>query len=253
MIVVSAFEPPANVAGLDDVAVMGQPVEQRGGHLGVAEHARQFAEGEIGGHDDGGALIEPADEVEEKLATGLSEGQIAEFIQHNEVHPGQMLGEPSLPSVAGLGLEAIDEVDQIVEAAAGAAADAASCDGDCKMGLGGSGTADQDDVALLSDEATASEIIDERLVDRRSVEPEVGDILGKRQLGNGELVLNRPGLLLLDLGVEQVADDALGLVLAFDRGRHDLVERGFHAVELEHAHEVEDLSSFHQLVLRRLS
>ncbi len=36
-----------------------------------------FAEGEIGGHDDRGALIEPVDEVEEKLATGLGEGQIA--------------------------------------------------------------------------------------------------------------------------------------------------------------------------------
>ena len=29
MIVVSAFEPPAIVAGLDDVATMGQAVEQR--------------------------------------------------------------------------------------------------------------------------------------------------------------------------------------------------------------------------------
>ena len=65
MIVVSALESPAIVAGLDNVAVMGQSVEQRGGHFGVAEHARPFAEGEIGGDDDGGPLIEPADEVEE--------------------------------------------------------------------------------------------------------------------------------------------------------------------------------------------
>ena len=78
MIVVSAFESPAIVAGLDDVTVMGQPVEQRGGHLGIAEHAGPFAEGEIGGDDDGGALVEPADEVEQELATGLGEGQISE-------------------------------------------------------------------------------------------------------------------------------------------------------------------------------
>jgi hypothetical protein len=51
----------------------------------------------------------------------------------------------------------------------------------------------------------------------------------------------------------QVADDALGLVLPLDGRRHDLVEGGFHAVKLEFAHEVEDLSSFHQMVLRRLS
>jgi len=135
VIVLSAFEPPAIVAGLDDVAVMGQPVEQRGGHLGVAEHARPFAEGEIGGYDDGGALIEPADEVEEKLATGLGERQIAEFIQHDEVHPGQMLGEPTLSSIAGLGLEAIDEVDYVEEAAAGTGSDAASGDGNGQMGF----------------------------------------------------------------------------------------------------------------------
>ena len=48
----AVLEAPALVAGLDDVAVMGQPVEQRGGHLGVAEHARPFAEGEVGGDDD---------------------------------------------------------------------------------------------------------------------------------------------------------------------------------------------------------
>ena len=43
-----------------------------------------------------------------------------------------------------------------------------------------------------------------------------------------------------DLGVEQIADDALRLVLALDGGGHDLVEGGLHAVELELAHEVEE-------------
>jgi hypothetical protein len=41
--------------------------------------------------------------------------------------------------------------------------------------------------------------------------------------------------------------------LSFDGGRHDLIVSGFHTVELEFAHEVEELSSFHQMVLRRLS
>jgi hypothetical protein len=44
---------------------VGQTIEQRGGHLGVAEHAGPFAEGEIGGDDDGGALVKPADEMEQ--------------------------------------------------------------------------------------------------------------------------------------------------------------------------------------------
>jgi hypothetical protein len=52
VIVVAAFEAPAIVAGLDDVAVVGQAVEQRGRHFGVAEHAGPFAKREIGGDDD---------------------------------------------------------------------------------------------------------------------------------------------------------------------------------------------------------
>ena len=31
-------EPPALIAGLDDVAMVSEPVEQRGGHLGVTDH-----------------------------------------------------------------------------------------------------------------------------------------------------------------------------------------------------------------------
>ena len=122
-----------------------------------------------------------------------------------------------------------------------------------KMGLAGAGAADQHGVALLGDEATAGEIVHERLVDRRALELEVVEVLGERQLGDGELVLDRARLLLVDLGVEQIADDALGFMLAFDGRGHDLVEGGLHAVELELAHEVEELSSFHQMVLLRLS
>ena len=64
MIVVAAFESPAVVAGLEDVAVMRQAVEQRRRHLGIAEHAGPFAERQIGRDDDGRALIEPADKLE---------------------------------------------------------------------------------------------------------------------------------------------------------------------------------------------
>jgi hypothetical protein len=43
---------------------MGEPVEQRGGHLGVAEDSWPFAEREVGGDDDGCALVKPADQME---------------------------------------------------------------------------------------------------------------------------------------------------------------------------------------------
>jgi hypothetical protein len=44
VIVIAAFEAPAIAAGLDDVAVVDQAVEQLGRHLGIAERAGPFAE-----------------------------------------------------------------------------------------------------------------------------------------------------------------------------------------------------------------
>jgi hypothetical protein len=58
---------------------------------------------------------EPADEMEQKLSAGLGKWQVAEFVEDDEVHPGQMLGDTTLPCVAGLDLETIDEVDDVVE------------------------------------------------------------------------------------------------------------------------------------------
>src|SRR5262245_24647619 len=103
-----------------------------------------------------------------------------------------MFGEPALASVAGPGLEAVDEVDHVVEATTGTGSDAASGDGNGQVGFAGAGASNQHDVALLGDEAAAGELIDERLVDRRAVELEVGDVLGKWKLGNRELVLPPP-------------------------------------------------------------
>ena len=93
----------------------------------------------------------------------------------------------------GLGLELVDEVDDVEEAAAGAAADAGAGDADGEMGLAGAGAADQHEVALLGEEAAAGEVADEGLVDRRAVEGEVVDLLAHRQPGDGDLVLDRAG------------------------------------------------------------
>src|ERR1700704_1020326 len=185
--------------------------------------------------------------MEQEWPAGLSEGQIAKFVEDDEVHAGQVVGEPALAAGAGLGFEPVDEIDHVVEPTAGTATDAASGDGDGQMGLAGTGPADQHGVALLGDEAAAGEVVDERLVDRRSLELEVVEVFGQRQLGDGELVLDRARLLLADLGVEQITDDALRLVLTFNSSGHDLVEGSLHAIELELAHKVEELSAFHQM------
>jgi hypothetical protein len=52
LIVSSGLEAPTVVAGLDDIAVVGEAIEQRGGHLWVTEDARPFPEGQVRGDDD---------------------------------------------------------------------------------------------------------------------------------------------------------------------------------------------------------
>ena len=99
---------------------MCQAIEQGGRHLGIAKHAGPLAEGEVRGDDDGRALVQLADEVEQELSTGLGEGQIAEFVEDDDIHPRQMFGKPALVPVAGLGLKPVDEVDDVVEPAASA-------------------------------------------------------------------------------------------------------------------------------------
>ena len=135
----AVLEAPALVPGLDDVAVVGEPVEERGGHLGVAEDARPLPEGEVGGDDHRGALVEAADQVEQQLAAGLGERQVTEFVEDDEVQAGEMIGDAALAAGAGLGLELVDEVDDVEEAAPGAAADAGPRDGDGGVGLAGAG------------------------------------------------------------------------------------------------------------------
>jgi hypothetical protein len=68
----AVFDAPAIIARLDDIAVVGGAVEQRHGHLGIAEDGRPLAEGEVRSDDDFGALMKLADEVEQQLPSGAS-------------------------------------------------------------------------------------------------------------------------------------------------------------------------------------
>ena len=145
------LEAPTFVAGLDDVAVVCEPVEQRRCHLWIAKHGSPFREGKVGGDDDRGALVEPADQVKEQLATGLGEGEIAEFVEHDEVEPGEVIGKPPLAAGASFALQPIDEVDHGVEAAPRAAADAGPRDSYGEMRFAGAGAADQHGIALLGE------------------------------------------------------------------------------------------------------
>src|ERR1700737_581118 len=123
--------------------------------------------------------------MKEQLAAGLSEGQVAEFVENDEVHACEIFGEPPPPAGAGFALQPIDEVDDGVEAAPGAAADASPRNSYRQMRLAGAGSADQHGVALFGEKDAARQIADPRLVARGAGEVEVVDVFGQRQLGDG--------------------------------------------------------------------
>src|SRR5437879_7104599 len=103
--------------------------------------------------------------MKEQLTAGLGEGQIAEFVENDEVHAREIFGEPPLPAGAGFALQPIDEIDDGIEAAPGAAADAGSRNSYGQMRLAGASSADQHGIALLSQKDAARQIAAQRIVD----------------------------------------------------------------------------------------
>ena len=61
---VTVLEPPGFVAGLDDVAVMGDAIQKGRGHLLIVEHLRPLGEREVGGDDHRDFLVEAVEQVE---------------------------------------------------------------------------------------------------------------------------------------------------------------------------------------------
>lgn len=52
------------------------------------------------------------------MTTGLGEGEIAEFVENDEVEPSEIIGKATLLADAVLCLEPVDEIDDIEEATA---------------------------------------------------------------------------------------------------------------------------------------
>ena len=54
---------------------MGDAVEQGGGHLGIAEYAHPFGEGQVGGDDQRGLLVKLADQMDSKAPPEAGNGR----------------------------------------------------------------------------------------------------------------------------------------------------------------------------------
>lgn len=93
------------------MAVVSQPVQQRRGQLGVAKHRRPFAEVEIAGDKNTGALIKLREQVEQQGASALAEGQIAQLIQYHQIHMHQPVGQLTLLARGLFQLKCIDQLN----------------------------------------------------------------------------------------------------------------------------------------------
>ena len=75
--------------------MVSDAVEERGGHLWVAEDRDPFGEAEIGCDDEGCLFVELADEMEQQGAARGREWQIAQLIENDRVDLGELLGQIS--------------------------------------------------------------------------------------------------------------------------------------------------------------
>ncbi len=96
---------------------MRQAIEERGGHLGVAEDRRPLAEAQVGGDDDAGAFVEFAQQVEQQGAARGAERQVSldrlrrSSVQDDEVGVGQTAGDLATAPLILLLLQRVDQVD----------------------------------------------------------------------------------------------------------------------------------------------
>jgi len=77
----SVFEAPGFGAGVDDVGSVGEAVDDGFGEPRVGEDFRPFAEGEVGGDDQGAAFVAFGEDLEDELGGAVGEGEVAELVE----------------------------------------------------------------------------------------------------------------------------------------------------------------------------
>jgi integrase len=82
--------PVAGAVHLEDVDVVGQPVEQRAGEAFVAECAGPLVEGQVRGDDRGAALVALADQLEQAFGAGLDNGTKPSSSMISSSTPGEL-------------------------------------------------------------------------------------------------------------------------------------------------------------------
>src|SRR5260370_35205336 len=102
-------QPVGAGAGLDDVGVVGEPVDDRGAQPRIGEGGGPLAERGVGGDRDGGFLFPFGEDLEQQLGAAAVQPDVAELVQAQKVDPAVTADHPGQRLVVG-GLDQL--VDQ---------------------------------------------------------------------------------------------------------------------------------------------
>ncbi len=158
-------EAVALVPGFQNVAVVCEPVEQGGGHLRIDEHAGPLAEGQIGRDQHAGVLVELGQQMEQQSPARLTEGQIPQLIENDQVHTQEACRNPPGFALRLLLLQRVDQIDGGVKPHPLAVLrDARHADGRAQMALSRAGPAHQHDVVRGFGKGHAGELPHQRAI-----------------------------------------------------------------------------------------
>ena len=87
----AAGKPIAVPVHLEDMNMVGQPVEQSAGETLGTEHRCPFVERQVAGDERAAALVALAEHLEQQFAANGGERDIAQFIQDQQLYAGEML------------------------------------------------------------------------------------------------------------------------------------------------------------------
>ena len=92
-------KPPTMIAGLDDLTVMRQTVQHRGGHLLVLKDLVPLAEAQIGGHHRH-PFIQLGDQMKQQLSAALGKRKITQLVKRHEPAAAELIGQTTAFVVA---------------------------------------------------------------------------------------------------------------------------------------------------------
>ena len=161
----SVLEPPAVVAGLDDLAVMRHPVQERRGHLGVAKDLAPLPEGQVSRHQDRRPFVELGEQVKQQLGAHAGKRQIAKLVEHDDIRSAQLVGQASALAGKLLLLQEIGQVHEVEEPGACPVSYRLAGDGYGQVRLAGARAADENDILASFQKASFIKGADVKFID----------------------------------------------------------------------------------------